>query len=82
MAQHHPRRSYADQTQRTQHEQAGQDILRYPRHRRRIADYENQMIRGVIAGIVLAVLIMAGWFVTLQAIEREVENRYGTNAIP
>ena len=40
------------------------------------------MIRGVIAGIVLAVLIMAGWFVTLQAIEREVENRYGTNAIP
>jgi hypothetical protein len=40
------------------------------------------MIRGVIAGIVLAVLIMAGWFVTLRAIEREVDNRYGTNAIP
>jgi hypothetical protein len=40
------------------------------------------MMRGVIAGIVLAVLIMAGWFVTLQAIEAEVDNRYGTSAIP
>jgi hypothetical protein len=40
------------------------------------------MMRGIIAGIVLAVLIMAGWFVTLQAIEAEVNNRYGTSAIP
>lgn len=40
------------------------------------------MMRGIIAGIVLAVLIMAGWFVTLQAIEAEVDNRYGTSAIP
>lgn len=40
------------------------------------------MMRGVIAGIVLAVLIMAGWFVTLQAIEAEVNNRYGTNTLP
>jgi hypothetical protein len=39
------------------------------------------MMRGVIAGIVLAVLIMAGWFVTLQAIEAEVNNRYGPDNI-
>jgi hypothetical protein len=40
------------------------------------------IVRGLLAGAVLAVLIMAGWFVTLRAIEREVDNRYGTNAIP
>lgn len=40
------------------------------------------MMRGIIAGVLLAVLIMAGWLVTLQAIEREVDNRYGTSAIP
>ena len=40
------------------------------------------IVRGLLAGIILAVLIMAGWFVTLQAIEAEVDNRYGTSAIP
>jgi hypothetical protein len=40
------------------------------------------IVRGLVAGVVLAALIMAGWFVTLQAIEREVENRYATSTIP
>jgi hypothetical protein len=40
------------------------------------------MIRGVIAGAVLAVLMLAGWTVTLRAIEREVNKRYETSAIP
>ena len=40
------------------------------------------IVRGLVTGIVLAALIMAGWFVTLQAIEAEVDNRYGTSAIP
>jgi hypothetical protein len=40
------------------------------------------MIRGVIAGAVLAMLIMAGWTVTFQAIEGEVNRRYGITNIP
>lgn len=40
------------------------------------------IVRGLVAGVVLAALIIAGWFVTLRAIEREVDNRYGTSAIP
>jgi hypothetical protein len=36
------------------------------------------MIRGVIAGAVLVVLMLAGWTVTFQAIEREVNRRYGS----
>jgi hypothetical protein len=40
------------------------------------------MIRGVIAGAVLAMLIMAGWTVTFRAIEGEVNRRYETSAIP
>jgi hypothetical protein len=40
------------------------------------------IVRGLVAGIILAVLIMAGWLVTLQAIEREVDNRYATSSIP
>jgi len=40
------------------------------------------MIRGVMVGVVVAALIMAGWFLTLRAIEREVDNRYGTRSIP
>jgi hypothetical protein len=40
------------------------------------------MIRGVIAGAVLVVLMLAGWTVTFQAIEQEVNRRYETSAIP
>ena len=39
------------------------------------------IVRGLIAGIVLAALIMAGWFVTLRAVEAEVNNRYGPDNI-
>ena len=40
------------------------------------------MIRGVIAGAVLAMLIMAGWTVTFRAIEGEVNRRYGSTNNP
>jgi hypothetical protein len=40
------------------------------------------IVRGLVAGIVLAALIMAGWFLTLQAIEGEVNSRYATSSIP
>jgi hypothetical protein len=40
------------------------------------------IVRGLIAGVLLAVLIMAGWFVTFLAVEAEVNNRYGTSSIP
>lgn len=39
------------------------------------------IVRGLVTGIVLAVLIIAGWFVTFQAIEGEVNNRYGPDNI-
>jgi hypothetical protein len=40
------------------------------------------IVRGLLVGVVTAALIMAGWFLTLRAIEREVDNRYGTRSIP
>jgi hypothetical protein len=40
------------------------------------------IVRGLVAGIVLAALIMAGWFLTFQAIEGEVNSRYATSSIP
>lgn len=39
------------------------------------------IVRGLLVGVVAAALIMAGWFLTLRAIEREVDNRYGTDNI-
>jgi TRAP-type C4-dicarboxylate transport system permease small subunit len=39
------------------------------------------IVRGLVAGVVLAVLMIAGWFVTLRAVEREVDNRYGTSTL-
>jgi hypothetical protein len=40
------------------------------------------IVRGLIAGVLLAALIMAGWFLTLRAVEAEVDNRYATSTIP
>jgi TRAP-type C4-dicarboxylate transport system permease small subunit len=36
------------------------------------------IVRGVVAGAVLVVLVIAGWLLAFRAIEREVDNRYGT----
>jgi hypothetical protein len=36
----------------------------------------------LVAGIVLVVLMLAGWTVTFQAIEQEVNRRYGSTNNP
>ena len=36
------------------------------------------IVRGVVAGVLLAALIIFSWFATFRAIEAEVDNRYGT----
>jgi TRAP-type C4-dicarboxylate transport system permease small subunit len=36
------------------------------------------IVRGLVAGAVLAVLVIAGWLLAFRAIEAEVDNRYGT----
>lgn len=38
--------------------------------------------RGLVAGVVLAVLSIAGWLLVFRAIEGEVKSRYESTALP
>lgn len=38
--------------------------------------------RGLAAGMLLAVLIVAGWLLVFRAIEGEVNSRYESSALP